>query len=329
MDTRSCIHSKSALVAIHAVASREVVMNEKNLRKTHVVMVANQKGGVAKTTTTLNLASALAERSKKVLVIDLDATGGATKALGAPMTGWHSSYDLITSSAPPMECAIQSGDEEVKLPPGIDLVPSSKELVELDEWMRRRENKWRIHQDLLLEPITKLRGLYDYIFFDTPPQVTSTTLPAMKASDFVILSCMPEKASTDALADALEDIRTCQAGPNPKLALLGIVVSAMPNPVTVLARQLNDYIARAAVDSNGNSYRFNTHITRSKSVQEARAMLTTVLQYDGGGKIADQYRELAKEVIQRVEAATGLPKADELPPPEASGDGAQSMVVGG
>lgn len=306
-------------------------MVEKNLRRTHVIMVGNQKGGVAKTTTTLNLASALAERGKKVLVIDLDATGGATKALGAPMTGWHSSYDLVTSAAPPDECVIQSGDEEVKLPPGIDLVPASKQLVELDEWMRRRENKWRIHQDLLLEPIAKLRGLYDFIFFDTPPQVTSTTLPAMKAADFVILACMPEKASTDALADALDDIQTCQQGPNPRLALLGIVVSAMPSPVTVLARQLNDYIARAAVDSSGRSFRFNTHITRSKSVQEARAMLTTVLQYDGGGKIADQYRELAKEVIQRVEETTAPTKSSEVPEPgQVAGEGGeQSMAVGG
>lgn len=309
----------------------EASMVEKNLRRTHVIMVGNQKGGVAKTTTTLNLASALAERGKKVLVIDLDATGGATKALGAPMTGWHSSYDLVTSAAPPDECVIQSGDEEVKLPPGIDLVPASKQLVELDEWMRRRENKWRIHQDLLLEPIAKLRGLYDFIFFDTPPQVTSTTLPAMKAADFVILACMPEKASTDALADALDDIQTCQQGPNPRLALLGIVVSAMPSPVTVLARQLNDYIARAAVDSSGRSFRFNTHITRSKSVQEARAMLTTVLQYDGGGKIADQYRELAKEVIQRVEETTAPTKSSEVPEPgQVAGEGGeQSMAVGG
>lgn len=92
-----------------------------------------------------------------------------------------------------------SKDEEVKLPPGIDLVPSSKQLVELEEWMRRRDNKWRIHQDLLLGPIEQLRGSYDFIFFDTPPQVTTTTLPAMKAADFVILSCMPEKASTERL----------------------------------------------------------------------------------------------------------------------------------
>lgn len=284
-------------------------MGENSSRRAHVVMVGNQKGGVAKTTNTLNLASALAERGKKVLVVDLDSTGGATKSLGVPMAGWHSSYDLITAAAPPSECVIQSGDEEVKLPPGIDFIPASKQLVELDEWMRRRENRWRIHQDLLLGPLEQLRGTYDFIFFDTPPQVTTTTLPAMKAADWVILSCMPEKASTDALADAIEDVRTCQAGPNPRLRLLGIIVSAMPNPPTVLARQLNEYIAKAALTEQGESLRFSTTVTRSKLVQEARAMQTTVLIYDGASKIADQYRELAKEVIARVEQAHA-PKAD-------------------
>lgn len=303
-------------------------MGEISSRRTHVVMVGNQKGGVAKTTNTLNLASALAERGKKVLVIDLDATGGATKSLGVPMAGWHSSYDLITASAPPSECVIQSGDEEVKLPPGVDLIPSSKQLVELEEWMRRRENKWRIHQDLLLEPLAQLRGVYDFIFFDTPPQVTTTTLPAMKAADSVILSCMPEKASTDALADALEDVRTCQDGPNPRLRLLGIVVSAMPSPVTVLARQLNDYIAKAAIDEDGNSIRFNTTITRSKLVQEARATQTTVLVYDASSKVADQYRELAKEVVARVERLTA-PKATPAPAMSESPPQERALLAGG
>ena len=271
-------------------------------RNTKVIVVGNQKGGVAKTTNTVNLAGALAERGRKVLIIDLDATCGATRAAGAPEAGWQSSYDLITSSAPAIECVIPSEDEDVKLKlgPGVDLVPSSKKLVELEEWTRRRENQWRIHQDLLLGPIAELRGVYDFIFFDTPPQVTSTTLPAMKAADYALLSCMPAKDSTDALADALADVHTCQAGPNPRLELLGIIVSAMPSPATVLARQLNAYIA-SVTDASGQSLRFDTVITRSKTVQEARGRNTTVLQYDGGGKLADQYRELAKEVIGRIE----------------------------
>lgn len=299
-------------------------MNENSPKPTHVVMVGNQKGGVAKTTTVLNLASALVERGKKVLVIDLDATGGATKGLGAPSSGWHTSYDLMTAGAPPMDCVIHYGDEEVKLPPGVDLIPASKQLVELDEWMRRRENKWRIHQDLLLAPLQQLRGSYDFIFLDTPPQVTTTTLPAMKASDFVILSTMPETASTDQLADAMEDVRTCQAGPNPNLKLLGIVISAMPRPMTVLARQLNEYVGRACLDGTGKSYRFDTTISRTTTIQEARAKHTTVLVYQGDSKVADEYRELAKEVLARVETAPAKVRAK----PQATSGGAEPMAAG-
>lgn len=279
-------------------------MAENEQKKTHVIMVGNQKGGVAKTTNTINLAGALVERGKKVLVIDLDATSGATKALGAPVTGWHSSYDLLTGGAPPGDCIIQSDDQEVKLPPGIDLIPASKQLVDLEEWLRRRENKWVIHQDILLKPIKELRGIYDFIFLDTPPQITTTTLPAMKASDFVILSTMPETASTDQLADALQDVRACTEGPNPHLKLLGIIISAMPRPMTVLARQLNEYVAKNCVDSKGRSHRFNTAISRTTTIQEARAVRTTVLVYQGDSRVADEYRELAKEVLARIETIT-------------------------
>lgn len=276
-------------------------MADEQQKKTHVIMVGNQKGGVAKTTNTINLAGALVERGKKVLIIDLDATSGATKALGAPTSGWHSSYDLLTGGAPPIDCIIRFDDEEVKLPPGIDLIPGSKQLVDLEEWLRRRENKWVIHQDILLKPIEQLRGTYDFIFLDTPPQITTTTLPAMKASDFIILSTMPETASTDQLADALQDVKTCATGPNPQLKLLGIIISAMPRPLTVLARQLNDFVGKACVDAKGRSYRFNTTISRTTTIQEARAVRTTVLAYQGDSRVSDEYRELAKEVLARIE----------------------------
>ena len=303
---------------------------EEARRKTHVVMIGNQKGGVAKTTNTLNLAGALIERGKKVLVIDLDATGGATKALGAPTSGWHSSYELITGGAPPFECIIKADDDQVKLPAGIELIPGSKQLVDLENWMRTRENKWLIHQDLLLKPIAQLRGAYDFIFFDTPPQITTTTLPAMKAADFVILSTMPETASTDQLADALQDVRTCQSGPNPNLRLLGIIISSLPRPTTVLARQLNDYVAKACVDSRGRSYRFDTAICRTTTVQEARANRTTVLAYQGDSRVADEYRALAREVLARLDE---IAKEDRLlldvPPLALDAPRDQAVAAGG
>lgn len=299
---------------------------ENRSRDTKVVLVGNLKGGVGKTTNTINLAAALVERGKKILIIDLDMTGGATKALGAPMSGWHSTYDLMTGAAPPEDCVIPFDDEEVPLPPGIDLIPSSTQLSELEDWLRSPQNKWVIHQELLLEPITALRGHYDFIFLDTPPQITTTNLPGMKVSDYVVLSAMPDYASTEQLGAALEDVEFCRGGPNPHLRLLGIVICAMPNPQTVLARELTRYVKEKCVDEDGNSYRFDTTISRTTAVQEARAKTTTLFQYDGAHKVTDQYRELAKEVEERLRRIESTPEKSQVsggdvdtPEPQDSG----------
>jgi chromosome partitioning protein len=313
-------------------------MDKKSERSTRVILVGNLKGGVGKTTNTLNLASAFVERGKKVLIIDLDVTGGATKALGAPMGGWHSTYDFMTGAAPPLECVITCNDEEVKLPPGIDLIPSSDQLGELEEWLRSPQNKWVVHQDMLQEPIAGLRGHYDLVFLDTPPQVTITTLPGMKVSDYVILSAMPDYASTEQLGDALEDLNLCRSGPNPKLRLLGIIMCAMPKPQTVLARELVKYVRAKCVDERGESYRFETMISRTTAVQEARAIHTTLFQYAGGHKVADEFRELAREAERRMQIYETIDQgAATIPPvPLPRGDMATSeaavkgdQVVGG
>ncbi|MCB9891017.1 MAG: AAA family ATPase, partial [Planctomycetes bacterium] len=107
-------------------------MLEKNpARKTRVIAVGNQKGGVGKTTNTIQLAGALAELGRKSLIIDLDVTAGATKSLRAPEEGWVSTFDLLTGTDV-SGCIIGEEEEEVQLPPGIHLIPSSKNLAELD-----------------------------------------------------------------------------------------------------------------------------------------------------------------------------------------------------
>jgi len=170
-------------------------------RPTHVIVVGNQKGGVGKTTNTINMAAALSQLGRTSLIIDLDMTAGATKSLGAPTEGWISSFELLTGAEDAEGTIIGDNEREVTLPPNIHLVPSSRKLAELDTFLA--SNPWVVHQDLLLEPIRRLRGRYDYIFLDTPPQVTKTTVPALKAADFVILSAMPDHLAIAGIADAL------------------------------------------------------------------------------------------------------------------------------
>lgn len=263
-------------------------------RKTRVVAVGNQKGGVGKTTNCIHLAGALAERGRLSLIIDLDMTAGATTSLRAPTEGWVDTFEFLTG-ADPLECIITEEEEEVKLPRGIHLIPSSVKLAELDNWLGRPENQFVVLQDLLLEPLKKLRGRYDYIWLDTPPQYTKTMIPALKAADFALLSAMPDQLAVKAIGPAVSYILQAQAGPNPDLIFLGVIMNAMPRPMTRLAGSLVDEVERAAPD-----LQFKTHMPRTVVLQEATKVGQTIVEYAPDHTIADSYRELAKEVEERI-----------------------------
>ena len=266
-------------------------------RNTVVIAIGNQKGGVGKTTNTIQLASALSELGRLSLIIDLDMTSGATKALRAPTDGWNSSYELLTGAEPALDTIITNADEEVPLPPNVHLVPSSRKLAELDTFLA--QFPWVIHQDLLLEPINQLRGKYDYIFLDTPPQKTKTTIPALKVADAVILAAMPDHLAVSALDEALLDIATAQRYANARLMLLGVIVCAIPRPRTRLARELVAYVERTCVDPQGRTLKFAAEISRSVVVQEAQRMGKTLFQYQPDHPVAQEYRALAREFEER------------------------------
>jgi chromosome partitioning protein len=272
-------------------------MNER-IRNTTVIAVGNQKGGVGKTTNTIQIAGALAERGRKSLIIDLDMTSGATKALRAPTEGWISSFELLTGAENAEDTIITNEEPEVPLPPNIHLVPSSRKLAELDTFLA--QNPWLIHQDLLIEPMNRLRGRYDYIFLDTPPQKTKTTIPALKVADYAVLSAMPDHLAVSALAEALSDIAAAQRHANAQLELLGVILCAVPRPKTRLARELVAYVERTCVDADGQSLKFATEISRSVAVQEAQKAGQTLMQHQGDHPVADEYRTLAREFEERL-----------------------------
>jgi chromosome partitioning protein len=288
-------------------------MSERN-RNTTVIAVGNQKGGVGKTTNTIQLAGALSERGRKSLIIDLDMTSGATKALRAPTEGWISSFELITDAENAEDTIITNDEPEVPLPPGVHLIPSSRKLAELDTFLA--QNPWLVHQDLLIQPINRLRGLYDYIFLDTPPQKTKTTIPALKVADHAILSTMPDHLAVSAMAEALSDIVAAQRHANERLTLLGVIVCAVPKPKTRLARELAAYVERTCVDPQGCTLKFRTEISRSVAVQEAQKAGQTILQYQGDHPVADEYRLLAREFEERLallRQAPPIPLIQEVP----------------
>ncbi len=274
------------------------MQNDQPRRDTVIIAVGNQKGGVGKTTNTIQLASALGERGRLSLIVDLDMTSGATKALRAPTEGWVSSYELLTGTENAEDTIITNDEPEVHLPPNVHLVSSSRKLAELDIFLA--QNPWLIHQDLLVEPMRRLRGRYDYIFLDTPPQKTKTTIPALKVADFVVLSAMPDHLAVSALAEALQDIATARKHANPELALLGVVVCALARPKTRLARELVAYVEKSCVGVDSQTLKFKTEISRSVVVQEAQRVGKSILQYQGDHPVADEYRALARELEDRL-----------------------------
>jgi len=268
-----------------------------------VIAIGNQKGGVGKTTNTIELAGALAEKGKLCLIVDLDMTSGATKALGAPTDGWIGSFELLTGSENAEQTIIDNNEEQVNLPLGVHLVPSSRKLAELDTFLA--QNPWLSPQDLLMAPMQVFRGLYDYVFLDTPPQKTKTTIPALKAADCVLLSATPDHLAVSGLGDALQDIAAARKHANPSLALVGVIMCAMPNPRTRLARALADYVDQTCVDLQGRPVKFRTEISRSVAVQEAQRFGKTLFQYQPDHAVAEEYRTLAQEIEDRLQ-----PKAE-------------------
>ena len=263
-----------------------------------MICVGNQKGGVGKTTTCVQLAAAFAERGSLCLIIDLDMTAGATKLLRAPTQGWNDSFDLVTGTESAFDVVIDNEDPEIKLPKNLHLVPGSARLRDLDHYLFTHE--WIVHQDMLLAPLAQLRERYDYIFLDTPPQSTKTTVPALKAADFVILSAMPDRLAIEALHDALRQIQTAKAGPHPDLALLGVLIHAIPSPKTRLARGLLQALSGLPDIAPGTPVKFATDIVRTVVLQEAMQAGKTIFDYAPDHSAAKQYAALADEVQQRI-----------------------------
>lgn len=269
-------------------------------REARVVAIINQKGGVAKTTNTVHIATALGEKGKLCLIWDLDMNYSATRHFGIPPDGFLGTFEVLMGEELAQDVLITNKEPDVGLPENVHIIPSSRKLEKIDEALSTGKNKFLVRQDILIEPLRSLRGRYDYIFLDTAPNATTPTIAAYKAADWALLSAMPDPFAVAGLQDALADIQNAQAYGNQRLTLLGVILSAVANR-TNLSTQLTKYIHDTFTLPNGTCLKFNTEISRSTVIPVAQKQGKTLFQTHPKHKVTDQYRALAREVEARFE----------------------------
>lgn len=250
-----------------------------------VISIANQKGGVGKTTTSINLSAGLAKAGKKVLLIDLDPQGNSSITFLPQQKIQHSVYDFLTESNVEIEDVIYKTNVL-----GLDIMPSrinlakfeSKLLGEFDAPFRLKDR---------LEGVLKN---YDYIVIDTPPTLGLITVNALVASNFIIIPIQPSYFALEGTDDLLETIEKVRSRPNPNLSILGVVITLMDKRTT-LSRDINEQIKQVFGDKV-----FDTVISKSVRLEESPAYKETIFSFAPNSSGAIEYNKLCQEVMHRV-----------------------------
>ena len=249
-----------------------------------VIAFANQKGGVAKTTSTLNLAVALAEQGSRVLTVDLDPQGNLTMSQGLnPDTIERSMYDVLVHRLP-LEQVIHHGE--------IDLAVSSIDLAGAELALSAMIGRERA----LERAIAPHRAEYDYVLIDTPPSLGLLTINALVASDGVIVPVQCEYLSLRGLVQLENTLSMIRENLNPHVAIQGIL------PTMFDGRTLHAREAVEILQENFGDLVFKTRIRKTVRYAEAPVKGLSVLKYEPQGSAAQAYRDLAKEVVNGSQA---------------------------
>lgn len=252
--------------------------------ETKILAIINQKGGVGKSTTAINLAAALGLQGKAVLVVDLDPQGNTTSGLGVDKGQIQRDvYDVLLGELSAEDAIIPD------VCPGLDLLPATINLagaeVELVNEMAR-ENR-------LKNTLNPLRGKYDYVFIDCPPALGLLTVNALVASDKLLIPIQCEFYALEGVTKLLDSMKRVKNALNPSLETFGVLLT-MYDGRTMLARQVADEVRNFF-----GSKVFETIIPRTVRLSEAPSFGQPITEYDPKGKGAIAYTELAKEVINR------------------------------
>src|ERR1700758_2209782 len=257
-------------------------------RRARIIAVANQKGGVGKTTTAINLATGLAAAGRRILVIDLDAQGNASTGLGIERKARAlTSYELILGEAE-LENAVVTTDV-----PRLSVVPASQDLAGADLEFVARERR----EFLLSRAIRSRVGDYDEVLIDCPPSLNLLTINALVAADRVLVPLQCEFYALEGLSQLMRTIERVQRALNPRLELQGVVLTMYDQRNTLWDRVAPD------VRSHFGAKVFDTMIPRNVRIAEAPSHGKPVLIYDHGCAGSQAYIRLAAEVLRRNGAA--------------------------
>jgi chromosome partitioning protein len=257
------------------------------LTKPHIVAVANQKGGVGKTTTCINLAAALAERGARVLLVDIDPQGNASTGLGiGPERRQLTSYDVIIEDAALVDVVQKTAVE------GILICPANADLASTDiELVTNEKRSFLLHDALRSHSVDSLA--VDFILIDCPPSLSLLTVNALVAADSVLIPLQAEFFALEGLSQLMLTIREVRQTANPGLRVEGVLLT-MYDGRNRLSLQVE-----ADVRATLGGLVFKSIIPRNVRLSEAPSFAQSVLDYDSNSRGSEAYRALAQEVLAR------------------------------